>query len=472
MLELCRIYKARQSMYRQERMEAEQGQQQILTKLGELPIVSDTYTQVLDLYQRAKGHNFLFRNTLGLAEFTAKAVAGKTVPIVYNGLQSHIDKVNDMACHQLEALEEKYPIIAKPTEEVLREGQEQYNSKVKPYVDPLVKPAKMAVDAGKTAINVGTTVATTAMKPAVYAVNMGTAVTSSVIDTGKQAVGHVATGVLTTGQKVVDVGLSTPLGQFWMQQFDSALDATEKLVLNYYLPVQDGADGEKRDVAEEAGSRTDRVCALMRHIHNALYHKAEGDMVRYRMMAGNLMHEIMELTGFYLTLMKDGTNMAWKDRKDVLEAFDRIWNKYVQYIPEAARPEDPMKRMVVVLGTLTSKVGDLFAHSAELRKLVNQHLSDKCQDFVHWCQQSRGFLKEGGQDLKEKSSEYISQLTAYIPHIMEMVQFLSDKIIDSLDIFSIDIPAVLNEAELCDVGMGSCQGMGVQRPPPVLNCVN
>ena len=51
-----------------------------------------------------------------------------------------------------------------------------------------MKPAKIAVDVGKTAVNVGTTVATTAMKPAVYAVNVGTSVTSAVVDTGKKAV--------------------------------------------------------------------------------------------------------------------------------------------------------------------------------------------------------------------------------------------------------------------------------------------
>ena len=77
-------------MYRQEIMEQEQQQQQqIINKLGELPIVHDAYNQVLDIYQRTKGHNFLFRTSLGLAEYTAKAVAGRTVPIIYNGFQSH-----------------------------------------------------------------------------------------------------------------------------------------------------------------------------------------------------------------------------------------------------------------------------------------------------------------------------------------------------------------------------------------------
>ncbi|KAL8597292.1 hypothetical protein ACOMHN_051603 [Nucella lapillus] len=459
-------------MYRQQIMEAEQQQQQeqILTKLGELPIVSDTYAQVRDIYERTKGHNALFRTSLGLAEYTAKVLAGKTVPVIYSTLHAPIDKVNDIACNQLEALEEKYPIITKPTEEVLREGQQQY-SRVKPYVDPLLKPAQVAVSVASSAVSVGSSVASTAMRPAVYAVNVGTAVTSSVIDSSKHAVSQVASGVMAQGQRVVGASLSTPLGQFWVQQFDAALDATEKLVLNYYLSPHDAEGAEREEGGEEGGSRAERVRALVQHIHNVLYVKAQGDMVRYRMVAGNLLHEIVELTAFYLTLMKDGSSHAWTARKDVLEAFDRIWNKYVQYIPETARTEDPTQRMVVVLGALTSsssslsfimiiiicpqdlsqrmvvdptqrmvvvlgaltsRVGELFQGSAELRALVRQHLSQHCSDFVHWCQQSGSLLAEGGEDVKER---YISQLTGHIPHIMELVQFLSDKILDSLDVF-------------------------------------
>ena len=60
-----------------------------------------------------------------------------------------------------------------------------------------------------------------------------------------------------------------------------------------YCNADDGLDEEER----EEVTRTERVCALAKRVHDALYQKAEGDMVRYRMMAGNLAHEIMELTG-------------------------------------------------------------------------------------------------------------------------------------------------------------------------------
>lgn len=73
-------------MYRMSIME-EQHSEQLFDKLGEIPIVNDTYRQVLDLYERTKGYNALFRTTLGLAEATARVVAGKTVPVIVNRCQ-------------------------------------------------------------------------------------------------------------------------------------------------------------------------------------------------------------------------------------------------------------------------------------------------------------------------------------------------------------------------------------------------
>ena len=74
-------------MYRQARMESEQPR--ILDKLGELPMVNDACTHAMDIYQRTKGHNLLFRAYFGMAEMTAKAVVGVAVPIISYGFQRH-----------------------------------------------------------------------------------------------------------------------------------------------------------------------------------------------------------------------------------------------------------------------------------------------------------------------------------------------------------------------------------------------
>ena len=39
-----------------------------------------------------------------------------------------------------------------------------------------------------------------------------------------------------------------------------------------------------------------------------------------------------------MTLMKDGATMLWAERKDLVDSVDLMWNKYVQFLPEAIRP--------------------------------------------------------------------------------------------------------------------------------------
>lgn len=57
-------------------------------------------------------------------------------------------------------------------------------------------------------------------------------------------VGHVATSLVSKGQKTVDMGLDTQLGQFWLMQMDVALESTEKLLYHYLPPVEDAPKGK------------------------------------------------------------------------------------------------------------------------------------------------------------------------------------------------------------------------------------
>lgn len=60
--------------------------------------------------------------------------------------------------------------------------------------------------------------------------------------------------------------------------------------------------GDKLDMEVEErkvpGTRKERVCALANHIHDAISRKVGGDLVRYRMMASNLLQELLDLTGY------------------------------------------------------------------------------------------------------------------------------------------------------------------------------
>jgi hypothetical protein len=44
--------------------------------------------------------------------------------------------------------------------------------------------------------------------------------------------------------------------------------------------------------------RAVRVSELAGRVHKAMMDKAKGDVVRFRLMAGSLMHEVLDITGY------------------------------------------------------------------------------------------------------------------------------------------------------------------------------
>lgn len=69
-------------MYRRSIMEQEQQQEQeqFVTRLASLPVVSTAVTQACNLYQRTKESNQVFRTSLNLAESSIKSVAETSKP--------------------------------------------------------------------------------------------------------------------------------------------------------------------------------------------------------------------------------------------------------------------------------------------------------------------------------------------------------------------------------------------------------
>ncbi|KAK7115858.1 perilipin-2-like isoform X2 [Littorina saxatilis] len=431
MLELFHIHRERHPMYRQATMEHEQQEQpeQIFTKLGELPMVNDAYSQVMDLYERTKGHNCIFRSYLGMVEYTAKVVAGTAVPRIYGTFQMPIDRANNYACEKLDTLESTFPIITRPTQEVMQETQEKYEQ-YWPYVEPVARPvlipAKMAYKAGKTAVDVGTAVATTAMKPAVYAVRTGTAVTSAVVNTGKSAMSSMTSGFKATGEKMMDSGLDTALGKFIVEQADVSLDSIEKL-MDFYLPAEKESN---------ASNRKERVVELASRVHDAVLAKAKGDLVRAQLILGNFLQELVELVGHLVTLTKDGTQTACKE---VVDAVTRVWNKFVEYLPPdvAKSVLNVKERITTLVVFLIGKVGELFSQSALMASLAVQNISNLCSHFFTWCQSTPQLMKAGAGQLMKWIEVYLPELAKFIPTILEFLHNLLDKVVDTLDVFGI-----------------------------------
>lgn len=138
-------------MYRTRSPEnSSQGEsEQFVEKLRDLPVVTDALGKLGALYTGTKEHNRLFRFTLQTAESGLGLVYSTAKPIV-NKFEKPIGTLNGIACNQLDRLEQDYPIIAQPTEEVLKRTKETYvkpiADRVKPITDRVGSVAKYGAD--------------------------------------------------------------------------------------------------------------------------------------------------------------------------------------------------------------------------------------------------------------------------------------------------------------------------------------
>lgn len=60
--------------------EEQQQQEQFVTRLASLPVVSSAVTQACNMYQKTKESNQVFRTSLNLAESSIKSVAETSKP--------------------------------------------------------------------------------------------------------------------------------------------------------------------------------------------------------------------------------------------------------------------------------------------------------------------------------------------------------------------------------------------------------
>jgi len=107
---------------------------QFLTRLTSLPLVTSALDQASSMYERTKESNQLLKYTLQTAEVGMKTVAETAKPVV-GKLETPMSKLNDLACGQLDKLEQAYPIIAQPTEEVYQQTKQLCDVKLKPAMD-------------------------------------------------------------------------------------------------------------------------------------------------------------------------------------------------------------------------------------------------------------------------------------------------------------------------------------------------
>lgn len=233
-------------------MEQEKEQEQFVNRLTSLPVVSTAVTQACSLYQRTKESNQVFRTSLNLAESSIKTFADTSKPYLEK-YQPQLETVNKIACDQLEKLEERYPVITKPTDELVNDGKE---------------------------------VCQAALKPAIDRVNAVKQYGSDKYNQGKEQMDKVVQMGQTTVQTVKDMSmnvysrtLETSYGQYVAGKVNDALTLSEGYI-NKYLPAEEVEEKENGDEREEVEmdeypqDPVTRAQALTNKVRRRMYKRA------------------------------------------------------------------------------------------------------------------------------------------------------------------------------------------------------
>ncbi|XP_078234982.1 perilipin-3 isoform X3 [Pogona vitticeps] len=132
----------------------EAEEQNVVSRVAGLPLVSSTYDMVFTAYASTKENHPLLKSVCDVAEkgvrtVTAAAVSGAQ-PLL-NKLEPQIAMANEYACRGLDKLEENLPVLQQPSEKVVADTKELVSAGVtgaRDVVSLTVNGAKGAVTSG------------------------------------------------------------------------------------------------------------------------------------------------------------------------------------------------------------------------------------------------------------------------------------------------------------------------------------
>jgi perilipin-2 len=249
------------------------NQDHFLNRVGSLPVVTTALSQLGNLYTHTKEKNRLLKYALETTESGVKLVANTAVPIVHK-FDKPIGTLNQFACHQLDKLEETYPIITQPTEKVMAQSKELYDSTLKPTVDKVTA----VKDMGSEKINNLTSYTTDKIDgvkqytvSTVDGVRHFTFTTvNGVIQFTVSTVGGVRQysvskleGLMDYSTNKVNMALDNPYGKALVNKLDNLLLLTDQYV-DHYLPEDEKDPDQNEDVVKTSEASTDEPAPLTR----------------------------------------------------------------------------------------------------------------------------------------------------------------------------------------------------------------
>ncbi|XP_013389392.1 perilipin-2 isoform X2 [Lingula anatina] len=267
-------------MYRKS-LEKKMSEEQFITRVSSLPVVSSAWGQVSDYYLRTKEKSpSLVQYTLNMAESSVKTAYTTAQPVI-SKLDGPIQKVNAIACQQLDKLEEKYPIISKDTETVIEKSKGAYNNAIQPTVDKVNAVKQYGVDTYNGVKDYGVEKVTNVK-------NFATGTVTAVKDYSSSSVNSL---------------LQSSYGQVVVGAAEGILASSEGYVEKYLPPAPEEEEKKEGDEGEEGDEQDPqvqtslaRVTSLSSKVRRRMYARAMKEMqhlqARSKETVANLAHTV------------------------------------------------------------------------------------------------------------------------------------------------------------------------------------
>ncbi|XP_038069060.1 perilipin-2-like isoform X2 [Patiria miniata] len=245
----------------------------IITRVTQIPVVSSTIGQVTNMYTWTKGRSTLANRALGYAEKSV-VVAAQTAKPVVDRFEKPISMASEFACHQLDKLEEKVPLISKPTDEVV----------------------------------------------------------STIQDGTRQ----VIEGTKQKGVEGLNMLMNTRMGKVVSFGLDTAL-AVSEIAVDYYLPpddaekkqeMKDDYDEKETEMEKESPSSVQRVNTLSKKVRRRLHKKALMN-IRYAQKRSQETIQKLHFTVDLIDYAKesiDGANQTIRTNAEAAQ--EKLWNTW------------------------------------------------------------------------------------------------------------------------------------------------
>ncbi|ESO09797.1 hypothetical protein HELRODRAFT_183843 [Helobdella robusta] len=224
-------------------------QEHFFKKVSNLPVMETALNQLNFLYLKTKEKNRFLEMAMNATEFGAQVAYNTAAPVV-GKFDKQIEALNDLACNQLNKLEEKYPIITKPAEEVVKATKDYGYS----FVNPVLSNIKSIQNTANQMTSFGSKKVTDKAANIRNVADAEKILLTEKLKEGKQKVdevvvagvekvqndamtytGNVMSCINATAVYGIDKLSKTYLGKMVVSSVDLGLDKAD-LYLDYYCP--------------------------------------------------------------------------------------------------------------------------------------------------------------------------------------------------------------------------------------------